>query len=85
MAKGESRKAQKNGRQKGKRKRTALPESGRTRWEKDLDERRVSKLERLLDELDEAVRKAKPLMSEEEALRELHELRRQRAAHLLGR
>lgn len=86
MAKGESREAQKKGGQEGKRKRTTPLKSGKLQWEQGLnDERRFLELEKLLAKLDEAVKKAKPLMSEEEALKELYELRRQRAARLLGR
>ncbi len=41
--------------------------------------------ERLLNELWQEARKAKPLMSEEEALEGLHEMRRRFAERLLGR
>lgn len=41
--------------------------------------------ERLLNELWEEARKAKPLMSEEEALENIHEWLKRRAERLLGR
>ncbi len=46
--------------------------------------KRIMKMERLLYELWQEVRKAKPLMSKEEALSELHELRCRRAERFLG-
>lgn len=46
--------------------------------------KKLLETEKLLDEMWRIAQKAKPLMSEEEALKELHEWRRRRAERLLG-
>lgn len=88
MAKSKPQKAQKKSQRK--RKQTPAFENERLCWTKMLIrgtglDVRIAKLEELFDKLDEAVRKAKPLMSEKEALKKLYELRQQRAVRLLGR
>ncbi|MFN4179079.1 MAG: hypothetical protein ACK4I8_02100 [Armatimonadota bacterium] len=78
MAKSKTQKAK--GRKGKKRRRTSSLDNEEVRRMK-----KILETERLLYELWKEARKAKPLMSEEEALEGIHEWLKRRAERLLGR